>query len=129
MGRPVPKYAIFYGDGEIVEGGGDDDEWVDVTLRIPRKWRDAPAVKVQAVIVENPYTSRYVWRHSDHYYWVPSGEVCSTDVIGEYLRGYVPAIKFGLCLTQEEHDELARKLRDYQRIPRNGKRKPQIEVD
>ena len=125
----VPKYAIFYGDGSIVEGGDEDDAWVDLNLRIPRKFLEAPSDNVQAVIVENPYTSRYVWRFSDFYYWVPNGEVCSTDSIGEYIRGYVPSIKFGLCLTQEEHDELARRIRDYTRIPRDGERKPKIEVD
>lgn len=123
------KYAIFYGDGTIVEGGGPDDEWVEVKLRIPRIWRDAPSDNVQAVVIEDIHSGRTVWRNNDFYYWVPDGEACSTDVIGEYERGYVPAVKFGLCLTQEQYDELARSIRDYDRIPRNGPQEPQIEVD
>ena len=127
----VPKYAVFYGDGTVVEGGGDDtdDEWVEVTLRIPRIFMEAPPDNVQAVVVANPYTCRYVWEGNDYYYWVPNGEACSTDSIGEYLRGFVPSIKYGLCLTQEQYDDMRRRLRDYERIPRNGKRKAQIDVD
>lgn len=127
----IPRYAIFYGDGSVVEGGGEDDEWVEVRLRIPKTWRDAPPDNVQAVICENPYSSRYVWRGTDFYYWVPDGEASCADSIGEFMRGYLPLIKFGLCLPEADYSDLVAKLKQYTGIPIDGPRqeKPDANLD
>ena len=121
----APKqFAIFYADGSVYEGGGETDKWVEVKLKISSDWLHAPADGVQAVVQENPYTCRYVWRNSDFYYWVPEGEVCSTDDIGPYMRAHLPMIKHGLCTTEEQFESVMRRVKGYNRIPRTGERRP-----
>ena len=58
----IPRFAIFYANGDIVEGGGPDDETVEIKFEVSKKWLEAPNDEVQAVVVENPYSCRYVWR-------------------------------------------------------------------
>lgn len=114
------KFAIIYGDGTIYEGGGEDDEWVDITLRFSRDWLDAPLENVQAV-VEN---GTRVWRANDWYYAVPEvGEFCSTDRIGNYLRGYMPWIKHGLTIPTSRYQDAMAAAHKYKGYPNGGKKK------
>lgn len=121
------KYAILYLDpskpeGEdlwFYEGGGPEDEWVELTVRMPRSWLEAPADGVQAVIEENPFSNRYVWRNCDYYPRVPNGEVCSTDDLGPHLRAYAPWIKHGLCGTEEQYVRAIDLAREYTAIPKH----------
>ena len=122
----IPKFAIFYEDGSIVEGGGDDDEEIELTFKVSKKWLEAPADGVQAIIEENPYTCRYVWRDDDYCYALPEGNtLCCTSDLGSYLRVHLKGmIKFGTCTTAENLNEIFRNVYRYDRIPRTCKRIP-----
>lgn len=114
------RFAIFYENGSIVEGGGEDDETVDVTFTVSKKWLEAPNDGIQAVIEENPYTCRYVWRDADYYYMLPqSQELCCTNDLGSYLRIHLQGvIKFGTCTTSRNLAEIFQRVKAYDRIPR-----------
>ena len=115
------RWAIFYADGSVVEGGGEDDEIVEVTFRVNKKWLEAPNDGIQAVIQENPYSCRYVWRGQDHYFQMSGGEVHMADDIGPYLREHLKGMmKFGLCINREEHEAIQAKVNAYTKIPRDG---------
>lgn len=118
------RFAIFYDDGSIVEGGGEDDEVVEVTFRVNKKWLEAPNDGVQAVIFENPTTCRYLLKGQDHYFQLSGGEVHAADDIGPYLRKHLKGMmKFGLCINQEEWKELYLKnIKHYSRIPKTCER-------
>ena len=120
------KFAIFYENGDIVEGGGEDDEVVEITFRVSRKWIEAPNDGIQAVVEENPFTCRYVWRDSDYYYTLPVGhDICCTDDLGSYLRVHLKGmIKFGTCTTQDNLAEVFSKVKQYTRIPRKCQKIP-----
>ena len=120
------KFAIFYSNGDIIEGGDEDDEVVEVTIRTTRKWLEAPNDGVQAVVVYNPYSCRYVWRDQDHYFMLDGGEIHAADDIGPYLREHLKGLmKFGLCVNREEWEEVYRKVKAYNGIPRDcGERRP-----
>lgn len=123
-----PRFAILYRD-EIVEGGGPEEETVEVTLRLPKAWVEAPLDGVQAVIIEDEYSTRAVWRSSDYFYWIPGGEVCSTDDLGPFLRAYVPWVKHGLCLSQAEFAVVMQRAKEYRRIPMARPIKPRPESE
>ena len=120
------KFAIFYEDGSIVEGGGDDDEVVELTFKVSKKWLDAPVDGVQAVIEENPYTCRYVWRDDDYYYTLPQDHtLCCTSDLGSYLRIHLKGmVKFGTCTMAENLNRIFAEIYRYDRIPRTWQRIP-----
>lgn len=126
----VEPFAIFYDDGSIVEGGGDDDEIIEVTLRVSKKWCAAPVDGIQAVVVRNPYSCRYVWRGLDHYFMLSGGEIHGADSIGAYLRKHLKGVmKFGLCLNTEEYAEVAKRVKSYTKIPRECDREEKPNMD
>lgn len=114
------KYAIFYGDGSIVEGGGEDDEMVDVVFKVPKKWLKAPNEDVQAVLEQNPITCRYMWQGEDYFYPVKEGtDFCHTSDMGAFLRTQMKGIiKFGACTTAENFTNIMRVINKYDRIPK-----------
>ena len=123
-------FAIFYSDGSIVEGGGDDDEIVELTFKVSKKWLEAPNDGVQAVIVKNPYSCRYVWRGHDHYFQMDGGEIHAADDIGPYLRMHLQGMmKFGLCMNTEDFAEVAKIIKAYDKIPRDCKREERPDMD
>jgi len=123
-------FAIFYDDGTIVEGGGDDDELVDITFKVSKKWLEAPNDGVQAVIVRNPYTCRYVWRGHDHYFQMNGGEIHAADDIGAYLRKHLKGMmKFGLCMNTEDFAEIAKSIKAYDKISRECEREEKPDMD
>jgi hypothetical protein len=126
----IEPFAIFYHDGSIVEGGDETDEEVEITFKVSKKWLEAPNDGLQAVIVKNPYSCRYVWRGHDHYFMLPGGEIHSADDIGAYLRMYLKGMmKFGLCLNTEDYAKLHQKIKAYNKIPRECNREKRPEVD
>lgn len=126
----IEPFAIFYADGSVVEGGGDDDQVVEVTFRVSKQWLDAPNDGIQAVIVRNPYTCRYVWRGHDHYFMLSGGEIHAADDIGPYQRQHLKGmLKYGLCVNTEEFAEVAKKVKAYNRIPRDCNREPKPDLD
>lgn len=126
----IEPFAILYGDGSIVEGGDETDQEVEVTFKVSKKWLEAPNDNVQAVIVRNPYSCRYVWRGQDHYFMLNGGEIHSADDIGAYLRCHLKGMmKFGLCLNTEEYAELQKKVKAYKKIPRECEREKKPDMD
>ena len=123
-------FAIVYSDGSIVEGGGDDDEIVELTFKVSRKWLEAPNDGVQAVIVKNPYSCRYVWRGHDHYFQMDGGEIHAADDIGPYHRMHLQGMmKFGLCMNTEDFAEVAKIIKAYDKIPRECEREERPDMD
>lgn len=123
-------FAIFYDDGSVVEGGDDTDELVEITFKVSKKWLEAPNDGVQAIVVRNPYTCRYVWRGHDHYFTLDGGELHAADDIGAYLRKHLKGMmKFGLCMNTEEYAELAKKVKAYDKIPRECEREEKPDMD
>ncbi len=126
--KQPPRFAIIYGDGTIYEGGGKDDEWVEITVRYSRDWLDAPLENVQAIVEENPYTNRRIWRAKDFYYVMPdTNEICNTDQIGNYLRGYAPWIKHGLTIPNTKYEDAMQAAMKYKGITPDGPRRPNPE--
>ena len=125
MPESIRKFAIFYEDGSVVEGGGEDDEYEEITIRVSKKWLQAPNDGIQAVIEENPYTCRYVWKNEDYYYMLPEGHtICCTSDLGSYLRVHLKGlIKFGTCTTDENLQAIFKKIYWYDRIPRKCQQK------
>ena len=119
------KFAIFYEDGSVVDGGGEDDEEVELTFKVSKKWLEAPNDGIQAVIEENPITCRYVWRDEDYFYSLPHGfDLCATSDLGSYLRVHLKGmIKFGTCTTEKNFEAIFSKIKSYDRIPRKCQQK------
>lgn len=123
-------FAIFYADGSVVEGGGSDDEVVEVTFRVSKKWLEAPNDGIQAVIVRNPYTCRYVWSGQDHYFMLDGGEIHMADDIGPYQRVHLKGmVKYGLCLNTEDYAKVTQIVKAYDKIPRECDREPKPTMD
>lgn len=114
----TPRFAIYYADGSVVEGGGEDDELVDITLRVSRDWLAAPADRVLGVIVEHPQTSRVVLRGGEFFYPVEGGEYGFADDIGAWLRKLGGAVKRGEYVSTEGMARMWAWAKSYIRIPK-----------
>lgn len=120
----VPRFAIYYADGLIVEGGGPDDELVDVTIRVSRDWLRARSTRVLAVVCEDPYTSRTVQRGGDYYFPVGDGQYGFADDLKPWLLGKIEGVvKLGEYVSGETMAAMWQWVKAYTRIPRNGPRK------
>jgi len=116
--------AIFYADGSVVEVSNDDAVEVTFTFKVSRGYLEAPAHGVQAIIQRNPYTCREVLRGKDHYYALPGGMIHNANDLTPFFAQYLPGIiKHGVTVGREEWTEIARQLRAYQTIPRDGCRR------
>lgn len=126
---PTPRFAIYYADGSVCEGGGPGDEYVAVTIRVSRDWLEAPADRVLGVIVEQP--NRQVLRSTrktnfsdgelfgvEWYYPMESGEYGFSDDLGAWLRKLGGAVKRGEWVTSERMAAFWRWAKGYARIPR-----------
>lgn len=123
-------FAIFYDDGSVVEGGREDDEVVELTFRVSRQWLEAPNDGIQAVIVRNPHTCRYVWRGQDHYFMLDGGEIHMADDIGPYHRKHLKGMmKYGLCMNTEAYAKVAKVIKAYDKIPRECEREERPDMD
>lgn len=124
----TPRFAIYYADGTVHEGGGESDEFVDVTLRVSRDWLAAPADRVLGVIVEKP--RRQVLRSTrkpnsgsdlfgvEFYFPVEDGEFGFADDIGAWLRKIGGVVKRGEYVSSERMDAFWKWAKGYARIPR-----------
>ena len=109
----TPRFAVYYADGSVVEGGGPDDELVEVTIRVSRDWLAAPADRVLGVVVEKDPAirahvndTRSVLRGVEKdnaenlygvewYYPTEGGEYGFADDLGAWLRKLGHVVKRG----------------------------------
>jgi hypothetical protein len=91
----TPRFAVFYADGSVVEGGGEDDEFVEVTIRVSRDWLEAPAARVLGVVAEQGDISRVVLRGVDFYYPLEDGEYGFADHLAAWSRKMGGVVKEG----------------------------------
>jgi hypothetical protein len=85
----IPRFSIYYTNGDVVHGGGEDDE--EVTLTFSKKWLSAPNDGVCHIVVECPDLGRGVRRDQEYYYQLPlnhhgEGDIGCSMKIGPYLR-------------------------------------------
>lgn len=104
----IPKFSIFYTDGERYDGGGRDDEVV--TIEVSKKWLEARSDGVVAVVVEDPALNRVVLDSMDFYYQLPvnsdgAGYCGRTNSIGPFLR-QVGLVKFGGWTATDNYREI-----------------------
>lgn len=108
------KFAIYYNNGDIVYGGGDDDELVPVYFS--RKWLEAPSDGVSHVVVDSG-GSEQVCKQEDYFIQMPYGEhgdgyVVGTSDLNAFLRQAVnhgSLVKFGGWTSAENYREIADK--------------------
>ena len=122
---PTPRFAIYYADGSVREGGGVDDEYVELTIRVSRDWLEAPADRVLGVVVEKPH--RQVLRATrkseelfgtEWYFPLENGEYGFADDLGAWLRKLGAVVKRGEYVSSERMAKFWRWAKNYARIPR-----------
>lgn len=106
----TPRFVMVYPDQMFVDDGSD----VEVTFKIPRVWRDAPADGMQAAIIHLPDGKLRVFDSANIYSVMQNGEPFGTDDIGPLVRGLGIA-KYGLNLPNAEWDEVRDRLRKYRK--------------
>jgi hypothetical protein len=97
----LPKFSIFYNNGEVVHGGGEDDELV--TLQVSRKWLEAPSDGVACVVIQDSVIGRQQLDMYEYYYHFPlnshaKGACGGSHKIGMYCRQMTDIgglVKFG----------------------------------
>ena len=110
----IPRFSIYYTNGEVVHGGGDDDE--EVTLTFSRKWLEAPSDGVCHIAVECPDLGRSIRRDYEYYYQLPldnhgEGDIGGSMKIGPYLRQLSDVggiVKFGGWTSSKQYKKIAR---------------------
>ena len=85
----IPRFSIYYNNGDVVQGGGEDDE--EVTLTFSRKWLEAPSDGVSHIVVECPTLGRAIRMAYEYYFQLPlnshgEGDIGGSMKIGPYLR-------------------------------------------
>jgi len=118
------KFAIFYNDGSVVYGGGDDDELIPVYFS--RKWLEAPSDGVCHIAMEDPTLGRAVLKENEFYFQMPfdshgDGYLGASMKLGAYLRQSFQGgtfVKFGGWTSTENYREIARKAQLDSYIPR-----------
>lgn len=113
----MKKFSIFYNDGTVIHGGGEDDELVPVYFS--RKWLEAPADGVCVVNVENSNTGTTAFQESEFYFQMPhnfhgQGDIFASNKIGVFLRQACDVgslVKFGGWTAFSNYREMAKKAR------------------
>ena len=131
------RFSIFYNDGTVVHGGGEDDELVPVYFS--RKWLEAPSDGVCAVKTDSAHVGGTVFSQSEFYFQLPfnfhgKGDIFSSNKIGAYLRqacDFGSLVKFGGWTTYEGYNEAQIKARkDEWTRPQTGKvKEPEEDMD
>lgn len=129
------KFAIFYNDGSVVYGGGDDDELVPVMFS--RKWLEAPSDGVCHINIENDDVRRATLKQQEYYFYLPDnyhgkGYIGGSMKIGAFLRQAVDIgslVKFGGWTDANNYKAIARQAQLDEYIPREFGRLPHNEED
>lgn len=111
----IPSFAIFYEDGSIVEGGGDCDELVTITLTASKKWLEAPSDGVQGGVYVDQDGKVSHFAGTDFFFPLVGGiEYYGTNDLGAFLRNRLGGlIKFGYCIPTEEYNRHKQRMKDY----------------
>ena len=125
----IPKFSIYYNNGEVVHGGGPEDE--TVTLTFSKKWLEAPNDGVSHVVVECPDLGRAIRKAYEYYYQLPlnqhgQGDIGGSMKIGPYLRQACDQggiVKFGGWTSSSQFKEVARKANADTYVPRQSGRR------
>lgn len=122
------KFAIFYNDGTVIYGGGEDDE--AITLTFSRKWLEAPSDGVSHINVEDEVIGRQPLKGHEFYYQLPinsHGDGCigGSMKVGPYLR-QIGVVKFGGWTSSKTFRDIGNKAhRDtYVKPSKNSHREP-----
>jgi len=105
------KFAIFYEDGSVIEGGGGD--LVEIVLKAPRAWLNAPSDGVQAVVFEKDDGSIGHANSTDYYFPMhPELNHCSdlSPFLHVDLKGFM---KFGASIPRDEYERIQKIAKDY----------------
>ena len=122
----IPKFSIYYNNGDVVHGGGEEDE--EVTLVFSKKWLEAPNDGVSHVVVECPDLGRSIRKQHEYYYQLPlnfhgQGDIGGSMKIGPYLRQACDKggiVKFGGWTSSKQFQEIARKANADTHVPRQS---------
>lgn len=134
----MKPFAIFYNNGDVVYGGGEDDEVI--TLTFSRKWLEAPSDGVSHIISDNGDTGRLTLCDNEYYYQMPynyhgKGDIGQSNKVGPFLRQLTDLggiVKFGGWTHNTTFKETAKRARlDDWVKPLTGKRRenPEDEAD
>ena len=132
----IPRFSIYYNNGEAVHGGGEDDE--EITITFSRKWLEAPNDGVSHIVVECPDLGRSIRRDSEYYYQLPlnqhgQGDIGCSMKIGPYLRQACDLggmVKFGGWTSSKQYREMSRRANADTHVPRqSGQRGESVEDD
>lgn len=111
-----PRFTLFYPDREIA----DDGEDVEVTIKVPRAWLDAPADGMQAIVKHRADGKLMVYDSRDFYFLTMNGELYGTDDITPVLRA-AGLLKNGLQLPDEEFAAVRERMRTYRKNHDRGR--------
>lgn len=106
------KFAIYYNNGNIVYGGGEEDELVPVYFS--RKWLEAPSDGVSHVVIDTELGEQ-VSKQEDYFIQMPYGEhgdgyVTGTSDLNPFLRQAInhgSFVKFGGWTSAENYRKIA----------------------
>ena len=127
----MKKFAIYYNNGDVVQGGGEDDE--EITLTFSKQWLEAPSDGVAVVVSETTTTGRTTLRANEFYYQLPinqHGLGChgASMKIGAYLR-QLGVVKFGGWTDDGNHDEIKRRASMDTYVKRASAQRPPVLED
>ena len=122
----IPRFSIYYTNGEVVHGGGEDDE--EITLTFSRKWLEAPSDGVTHIVGERPDIGRGLYRDCEYYYQLPlnhhgAGEYGATMKIGAFLRQLSDLggiVKFGGWTGSSQYQQIANAANRDQWVPKQS---------
>lgn len=128
----IPKFSIFYNDGEVVHGGGEDDELVPVYFS--KKWLEARSDGVCQVNVEGQ-KGTVANNQYEFYFQLPinyhgEGFIFGSNKLGPYLRqacSPLSIVKFGGWTSKDNFQEIIAKARKDKWTPQVGTLREQEE--
>lgn len=130
----IPRFSIFYTNGEQVDGGGEDDELVPIY--VSRKWLEAPNDGVSHIVCETPDIGRNTVHSFEFYYQMPinfhgKGDIGGSMKIGPFLRQLTDIgglVKFGGWTHNDSFKIAARAAHLSTHVPpRSGQRREPLE--